>query len=252
MCRVEGCVDVPLAGIFADVVRCENGGGKGRKRELRACQVDHVQKLRNFRAQKPPLNELTLRTAEIRSTLSLPLPPSQTLILHPLTLSAALYAMSARYLVRVARPFRALPLSVSRTALTPTLVAIPRTLPTPLSLPTARSFLTTRPTHSKDTTWQSRGVVKYSELKPETSSPSGEITIIDVREPNEVAQGIIPSAVNVPLSQFQSAFSGSGGDFEKQFAFRRPEYDDKIVFYCRSGKRSQQALEHAQKNGWWK
>lgn len=115
-----------------------------------------------------------------------------------------------------------------------------------------RSFSTTSRVLSKDTTWQSKGTVKYAELKPETESPSGEITIIDVREPNEVAQGIIPSAVNVPLSQFQKAFSGSGGDFLREFAFQRPAYDDKVIFYCRSGKRSQQALEFAQKNGWWK
>ena len=38
----------------------------------------------------------------------------------------------------------------------------------------------------------------------------------------------------------------------REFAFQRPAYDDKVVFYCRSGKRSQQALEFAQKNGWWK
>ncbi|PWY98130.1 Rhodanese-like protein [Testicularia cyperi] len=115
----------------------------------------------------------------------------------------------------------------------------------------SRVFSSTRTALSKDTTWQSKGAVTYAELKPETESPSGEITIIDVREPNEVAQGIIPSAVNVPLSQFQKAFSGSGGDFIRDFAFNRPEYDDKVVFYCRSGKRSQQALEFAQKNGWW-
>ncbi|EST08787.1 Rhodanese-like domain protein [Kalmanozyma brasiliensis GHG001] len=158
--------------------------------------------------------------------------------------------MSARSLIRAARPLRTLPIALSRTAVGPCPVALARVAPGPLAL-THRTFTSTPPARSKDATWQSRGIVKYSELKPETESPSGDITIIDVREPNEVAQGIIPSAVNVPLSQFQTAFSGSGGDFERQFAFRRPEYDDKVVFYCRSGKRSQQALEFAQKNGWW-
>lgn len=119
------------------------------------------------------------------------------------------------------------------------------------TLPVPRLFSSTRLGLSKDATWRSRGVVKYSELKPETCSPSGEITIIDVREANEVAQGIIPSAVNVPLSQFQTAFTGSGGDFVREYAFNRPKYDDKIIFYCRSGKRSQQATEFAQKQGWW-
>ncbi|SJX64608.1 uncharacterized protein SRS1_15425 [Sporisorium reilianum f. sp. reilianum] len=159
--------------------------------------------------------------------------------------------MSARTLVRTARPLRALP-ALRTLPLHPTpSLTTPSALRTRTTTPAARPFSSTRTTRSKDTTWQSKGTVKYSELKPETASPSGEITIIDVREPNEVAQGIIPSAVNVPLSQLQKAFSGDGGDFVRDFAFPRPAYDDKIVFYCRSGKRSQQALEFAQKNGWW-
>lgn len=116
----------------------------------------------------------------------------------------------------------------------------------------SRSFTSTPAVFSKDTTWQTKGPVRYTELKPETESPSGDITVIDVREPSEVAQGMIPSAVNVPLSQFEQAFSGKGGDFVRDFAFDRPKYDSKIIFYCRSGKRSQQAVEFAQKNGWWK
>lgn len=116
----------------------------------------------------------------------------------------------------------------------------------------SRSFTYTHALYSKDTTWQTKGPVRYAELKPETEAPTGEITLIDVREPNEVEQGMIPSAVNVPLSKFNEAFTRGGGDFQKDFAFSRPGYDDKIVFYCRSGKRSEQALEFAQRHGWWK
>lgn len=98
-----------------------------------------------------------------------------------------------------------------------------------------------------------KGEVTYDELKPETEAPSGKITIIDVREPDEVAQGIIPSAVSVPLSKFQTAFSGSGtgGNFSQDFGFDRPEFDAPIIVYCRSGKRSQEALEYARSQGWW-
>ncbi|CDR88797.1 uncharacterized protein SPSC_05629 [Sporisorium scitamineum] len=158
--------------------------------------------------------------------------------------------MSARTLIRTARPLRALSTLPALATLTTPAFASTQPICT-RTVPTHRLFSSTRLTLSKDTAWQSKGVVKYSELKPETESPSGEITIIDVREPDEVAQGIIPSAVNVPLSQFQKAFSASGGDFVRDFAFNRPGYDDKVVFYCRSGKRSQQALEYARKNGWW-
>ncbi|PWN41210.1 Rhodanese-like protein [Ceraceosorus guamensis] len=99
--------------------------------------------------------------------------------------------------------------------------------------------------------WAAKGPISYEELKPLTQAPPLDLTIIDVREPDEVQAGIIPSAVSVPLSQFNDAFdSNKGADFRKQYAFDRPAFDDKLVFYCRSGKRSQQALEFAQKNGW--
>ncbi|KOS15122.1 hypothetical protein Malapachy_0874 [Malassezia pachydermatis] len=108
----------------------------------------------------------------------------------------------------------------------------------------------------RDDSWVKRGTVLYDELKPYTEAPSGKITIIDVREPNEVAQGMIPAAVNVPLSEFSDAFdpnsqASPASDFERRYSFRRPAFDDSIVFYCRSGRRSQQALETAQQRGWW-
>lgn len=78
-----------------------------------------------------------------------------------------------------------------------------------------------------------------------------------MREPNEVAQGCIPASVNVPFSEFASAFdvnsdSVSSADFKRRFAFPRPDYDHKIIFYCRSGKRSGEALQIARQRGWWK
>lgn len=73
-----------------------------------------------------------------------------------------------------------------------------------------------------------------------------------MREPEEVAQGMIPSAVNVPLSSFATAFDTSKeSDFQRKYAFPRPAYDDPIIVYCRSGKRSSEALAHANKMGWW-
>jgi rhodanese-related sulfurtransferase len=56
-----------------------------------------------------------------------------------------------------------------------------------------------------------------------------KIVIVDVREDDEFAAGHIPGAVSLPLSRFQEA--------------NFPD-DCDIVFYCRSGYRSQIAIEY--------
>ncbi|KAN0062504.1 hypothetical protein ACQY0O_005035 [Thecaphora frezii] len=147
------------------------------------------------------------------------------------------------------RSVRLLP-RASTAFLAPIRFAVPLP-PSSLPLPTPlRSFTSTTLLRSQDK-WSTSIPIAYSELKPETVTPSGEVTLIDVREPSEVAQGIIPSAVNVPLSVFKHAFNPTAeADFEKQFAFKRPEFGNKIVVYCRSGKRSQQALETLKAGGW--
>ena len=128
----------------------------------------------------------------------------------------------------------------------------------------ARTLTTSAVRLQEDRSWVEKGTVTYGELKPYTEHPDGvreklmqSIDIIDVREPNEVAQGCIPASVNVPLSEFAAAFdvesdSVSSADFSRRFAFPRPEYDHKLIFYCRSGRRSEQALQIARERGWWK
>lgn len=60
----------------------------------------------------------------------------------------------------------------------------------------------------------------------------GSILLVDVREPNEFEAGHIPGAVLFPLSTFDAAQLPDAGG-------RR------LVFSCRSGKRSQTAIAHA-------
>lgn len=101
--------------------------------------------------------------------------------------------------------------------------------------------------------WSKKGDAGYAEVKKLASQPTGEVTIIDVREPDEVSAGMIPSAVNVPLTSFEDAFNPNGGaNFQQKYSFPRPAFDDKVIFYCRSGKRSAQAQDIAKKNGWTK
>lgn len=117
----------------------------------------------------------------------------------------------------------------------------------------AKCFHSGSSLRSKETSWAKKGPITYKELKTIADQPTGEVTIIDVREPDEVSAGMIPSAVNVPLTQFEKSFNPNGGaDFQQKFAFPRPSFNDPLVFYCRSGKRSAQALEVAKKGGWQK
>ncbi len=55
--------------------------------------------------------------------------------------------------------------------------------------------------------------------------------LIDVREPDEVAEGTLPGAVNIPLA----TLPGRVDDLDK---------DRRVVLLCRSGGRSTQAAQY--------
>jgi rhodanese-related sulfurtransferase len=77
-------------------------------------------------------------------------------------------------------------------------------------------------------------VVTREELKKGLAD--GSIALVDVREPNEFAAGHIPGAIPMPLSRFDPA--------------QLPRDPGKrIVFNCRSGKRTLQAIEMARLGG---
>jgi rhodanese-related sulfurtransferase len=70
-----------------------------------------------------------------------------------------------------------------------------------------------------------------------------ETLILDVREPDEFAEGNIPRSVNVPVSVIQEAMALTDADFEDQYGFKKPSKDAAIVLYCRSGRRSTRACD---------
>jgi rhodanese-related sulfurtransferase len=65
----------------------------------------------------------------------------------------------------------------------------------------------------------------------------GTIRLVDVREPNEYADGHIPGAILNPLQSFDPD------------ALPKPEEGKRVVLSCRSGKRSLVALERARDAG---
>jgi rhodanese-related sulfurtransferase len=65
-----------------------------------------------------------------------------------------------------------------------------------------------------------------------------DITIVDVRDPKEYAEGHIPGAVNIPVSQF----AARSNILEKE---------KKVIVYCNSGNRSYNAYRKLKKMGYW-
>jgi phage shock protein E len=68
-------------------------------------------------------------------------------------------------------------------------------------------------------------------------SLGGKLTIVDVRRPDETAQGIIPGAVLIPLDTLPNAYS------------KLPK-KGKLVVYCRAGHRSAQAVQFLMAHGY--
>ncbi|KAI9137457.1 Rhodanese-like domain-containing protein [Paraphysoderma sedebokerense] len=80
-----------------------------------------------------------------------------------------------------------------------------------------------------------------------------DIFVIDVRTPEEVAAGAVPTSKNIPVTELQEALSLPNTQFQLLYQFPKPSREmDKIIFYCRSGKRSQAAFEIAESLGFKK
>ncbi|KAK7064420.1 Rhodanese-like domain-containing protein [Favolaschia claudopus] len=96
--------------------------------------------------------------------------------------------------------------------------------------------------------WDAK-IITYEELLPKTQSPSADSYLIDVREPDEVIQGMIPSAVNLPLSVLPNSLQLQPEMFQAKHGFSKPQKSQEVTFYCRSGKRSTSASDVAKRNG---
>lgn len=71
----------------------------------------------------------------------------------------------------------------------------------------------------------------------------------DVREPDEVMLGSIPSSVNLPLSSFEQALSLDESDFTRAYGFRKPKKSTPMIFFCKAGIRSASATSLAKSKG---
>ena len=91
---------------------------------------------------------------------------------------------------------------------------------------------------------------QVEELLETKATTADRFSLVDVREPEELVDGIIPTAVNIPLGQVQTAMRMPPDAFETEYGFECPFEDDKLlIFYCRVGARSQVAAELAVEEG---
>lgn len=74
----------------------------------------------------------------------------------------------------------------------------------------------------------------------EMMNSGAKLRIVDVRTPDEFAQGHIPGAVNIPLDQIQAG----------KIPFIMADKNATYLLYCRSGRRSGMAAGALADKGW--
>lgn len=79
----------------------------------------------------------------------------------------------------------------------------------------------------------------------------GDLLVIDVRNPEEVATGKIESKrwLNIPIAEFTEAMNMSQKDFKDKYGEDKPDDGSGIVTNCGSGNRSSRALKMALEMG---
>ena len=87
-------------------------------------------------------------------------------------------------------------------------------------------------------------VVSREEVKSLIDS-EGNYVLIDVRQLEELQYGMIPTAHNVPLDELEEAFAMNQDAFGSKYGFSQPGRNTLVIFYCRTGGRSQRATEIA-------
>jgi len=80
-------------------------------------------------------------------------------------------------------------------------------------------------------------VVSGEELKKLIDS-NGEYVLIDVREPEELEMGKIPTSVNIPLDDLYDALEMSGEEFIDKYGIPKPDEGENMIYYCMTGNRS--------------
>ncbi|KAI9151002.1 hypothetical protein H9P43_009617 [Blastocladiella emersonii ATCC 22665] len=77
-----------------------------------------------------------------------------------------------------------------------------------------------------------------------------EVLIVDVRNASETAEGMIPTAVHLPLPELANALNQPNMQFQLLNQFPKPSREsDNLVVYCKAGVRAENALKIARELG---
>jgi rhodanese-related sulfurtransferase len=79
---------------------------------------------------------------------------------------------------------------------------------------------------------------------------TGNPIIIDVRNPEELQGGVIPTAHNIPLSALSTALGLSSAEFSQRYGFNKPASGSSLIFSCQKGVRAMSAAETAKGLGY--
>lgn len=119
---------------------------------------------------------------------------------------------------------------------------------------------------------KSADIVNFEEVKLLSGGANSDALIIDVREPDELKEtGVIPRSINIPcnflsvhvvsniicmkqyfiVGQLEHVLKDLDNEaFKKKYAHAKPDQDSRIIFSCRSGRRSAEAATIAHKLGY--
>nr|XP_012623982.1 thiosulfate sulfurtransferase/rhodanese-like domain-containing protein 1 isoform X2 [Microcebus murinus] len=80
---------------------------------------------------------------------------------------------------------------------------------------------------------------------------AGRARLFDVRSREEAAAGTIPGALNIPVSELESALQMEPAAFQALYSAEKPKLEDEnLVFFCQMGKRGFQATQLARGLGY--
>lgn len=127
--------------------------------------------------------------------------------------------------------------TVAKIPRTTNVARVPRSVP---QISIARTRLYTTLSHDTPAAKYS-----YQDVKKLIKEGNPDVVLVDVREPNEFANGAIPGAVNIPIKSKPGALGLEPEEFLDEFGFDKPKTDQKLVFYCLAGVRSTMAEELA-------